>query len=117
MKKFTPLILYGLMLCISFAANAKSFEVDGIWYDEINSESVAVARSGGNPYSGKIEIPSAVTYQGRDYSVDKISSFAFAEGSQEGDAHLITSVAMGDNIKAIEEGAFQYCMVLRSVSI
>lgn len=117
MEKFTRFILFGLLLCIGMGAGAQTFEVEGLWYNVIDNQSVAVAESGGEPYSGSIDIPTAITYQGREYSVTKIASYAFAEGGEDNSAHLLTSVTMGNNITAIEEAAFQNCRALRSAKV
>ena len=87
------------------------------WYNVIDNQSVAVAKSGGDPYQGSVEIPAAITYQAREYAVTKIASYAFAEGSESNSAHLLTSVTMGNNITAIEEAAFQDCRALRSAKV
>lgn len=96
--------------------SAQTFNVDGITYSVIDQKSVAVTKSTGEAYKGNIDIPTAVTYNGRDYSVTKISSFAFAEDYDNG-PWLIKSVKMGDNITAIEEAAFQGCRNLESAKI
>lgn len=83
MKTFKHLFVAMLLLC-SIAANAHSFEVDGVYYD-ITSEgnkTVAVTYKGGSyydysEYNGTVIIPESVTYNGTTYSVTSIAENAF----------------------------------------
>lgn len=55
-------------------------EIDGIWYNLITKGQVAeVTRSSNyhDGYSGLITIPTAVTYEGTNYTVTSIGSYAF----------------------------------------
>ena len=57
---------------------AHDFEVDGIYYDKINSSKVEVTYKGdsydsySNEYNGSVVIPSSVNYEGITYSVTSI---------------------------------------------
>lgn len=116
MKRFTRFISLGLCMIVGLMSSAQTFQHEGITYNVIGTNEVAVAKSMGDPYSGSIDIPNAVPYNGRDYSVTKIASYAFAEDAEHG-PNLIESVTMKNNIKAIEEAAFQGCTKLRSAKI
>lgn len=111
MKRFTRLLLWGLCMCVGVVASAQTFEVDGITYNVLDNTSVAVAKSAGKAYEGSVDIPTAITYQGREYNVTKIATFAFANSTG------LTSVTMGNNITAIEEAAFQGCTSLQSAKV
>lgn len=120
MKKFTRLFFAVMCFIISLNGYAKSFTSEGITYSVISEteKTVAVAQpaSGQDPYKGAIKIPGTVQYEGRDYDVVKIDSYAFAEDVTNG-PHLLESIEMNNNITAIEECAFQGCKALTSVSI
>ncbi len=120
MKKFTRLFLAVMCFIISLNGYSKSFTLEGITYSVISEteKTVAVAQpaSGQDPYKGAIKIPGTVQFEGRDYDVVKIDSYAFAEDVTNG-PHLLESIEMNNNITAIEECAFQGCKALTSVSI
>ena len=119
MNRFTRTILFGLLMIIGLTASAQTFKHDGIWYNVIGTEEVAVAKPGNNEfYEGSVEIPLSIDYQGRTYSVTKIAAAAFAESDNlDSGIHKLTSVTMADNITSIEEGAFQNCVNLQSAKI
>ena len=87
------------------------FELDGIFYNIIDSEArtVEVTFKGNHPkefeyeYSGgEIIIPQTVTYKGRTFRVTKFASMAF-------DNPYISKVTIPDGIEEIADSAFTYC--------
>ena len=62
---------------------AHNFEVDGIYYNYLDGNNVAVTYKGtsstkySNEYSGEVTIPETVTYNGTTYSVTSIGNNAF----------------------------------------
>lgn len=109
-------LLLIVMLCCFSPTRGETFKHNGIWYSTNDTQTVNVVQpSSGDVYKGDIEIPAAFTYNGRDYSVVGISASAFAE-AKDG-PHLIKSVRMGNNIKAIEEWAFSNCSEMTGVEI
>lgn len=79
-KRFFTLIL--LIMAIT-TTSAHDFVVGGIYYKEGNNATVIVTYRGGsasqyhNEYSGVVNIPSTVTYNGVTYSVTEIGDYAF----------------------------------------
>ena len=58
---------------------AYDFEVDGIYYDYLDGNNVEVTFPPTiyDEYSGKVIIPSTVTYNGTTYNVTRIRDYAF----------------------------------------
>ena len=90
MKKIKKLILLGLFLYVSLGASAYSFSAvneDGvtIYYNIISSTKLtcAVTHKGDYEYSpivsysGTVNIPETVTYNGKTYSVTSIGNYTF----------------------------------------
>ena len=101
-------------------ATAHQFEVDNIYYNIIDENSVEVtyyseAHTMGDYkelqlYSGKVVIPPTVTYEGRTYKVTTIGYKAFA-------LCLITSVSIPSSVTSIEGNAFYQCYKLKNIVI
>lgn len=97
------------------------FEVDGIYYqfvddDETNS-SVLVSRNVSSPYSsysGNVVIPSTVTYESKEYTVTLVGADAF---KAEDGSSTLTSVVLPSTITKIENGAFDACGALTSLTV
>ncbi len=82
MKKFIMLIAMALTLCATNKAEAYDFSAvnaDGktIYYNISGTSNVMVVFNGIGEYTGIINIPSTVTYNGTTYSVTKIGTNAF----------------------------------------
>ena len=96
---------------------AHDFEVDGIFYDKINSSTVEVTYKGysydsySNEYSGDIVIPSSVNYNGTTYSVTSIRNYAFLECTS------LTSIEIPNSVTWIGFRAFSGCSSLTSIKI
>ena len=102
MKTFKHLFTVLLLLCSS-VIYAHDFEVDGIYYNFIDTETVEVTYKGSSyssaAYSGDIVIPSSVTYGGNTYKVTRIGQDAFRSSA-------ITGMTIPESIERIEFGAF-----------
>ena len=114
MKKI--LTYFVSLLFMATSASAHDFEVDGIYY-LINGNNATVTFKGtsapavSNEYSGAVNIPSTVTYNGTTYSVTRIDNFAFYYCTR------LTSVTIPNSVTWIGGGAFENCSSLRSVTI
>ena len=104
------------------SALAYDFEVDGIYYEILGDNQVAVTFQGyddlyeGPPepiqsYTGNVTIPETVTYEGTTYSVTSIGDCAFYGCSG------LTSIEIPNSVTSIGNGAFSYCSGLMSVTI
>ncbi len=110
------LFLLSLILTGSLAANAHDFEVDGIYYNIINNNEVAVTFEGSfyysssNEYSGDVVIPEIVTYEGTSYTVTGIYQLAFAYCGS------LTNITLPNTLTSIGNSAFFSCDQLSEVS-
>ena len=94
---------------------AHDFEVDGIYYNFLDGNNVAVTYKGSyhypSAYSGEVTIPETVTYNGTTYSVTSIRSDAFQSCSS------LTSITIPNSVTSIAYSAFSGCSSLTSVTI
>ena len=112
MKKSILVFLFALLGILS--ARAYDFEVDGIYYNiisgtdqvEVTSRSVVYSN-----YSGSVDIPSTVKYEGTTYAVTTIGCKAFYE------CRDLTTVAIPNSVTTIGERAFGNCSGLTTVTI
>ena len=88
-------------------ANRKS--VNGIIYNILCDNEVAVAYSARMSYSGSIVIPSEVTIDGKDYTVTRIGCAAFTNCKN------LTSVTIPSTVKIINGNAFFGCPNLEQI--
>ncbi|MBO4536704.1 MAG: Ig-like domain-containing protein [Bacteroidales bacterium] len=84
------------------------FEVDGIAYKVMRNRQVEVT-SRDPKYSGTVNVPATVTYQGVEYSVYKIGLRAFYECPE------LVSVNVGEGISYIDALAFSFNPLLESI--
>ena len=92
--------------------------IDGIYYNlfpETNEATVTNRKggdsSGGGSYSGSVDIPSTITYDGEEYTVTNIGEYAFVY------CRDLTSVTIPDGVKSIGEDAFSSCSKLETITI
>ena len=109
--KFTLLlVIIGMM--VSQVASAYDFEKDGIYYDILGDDVSVTFKEQYTPtYSGNISIPSAVSNNGKTYSVTSIGFTSFWSCSG------LTSVTIPNSVTSIGEYAFGGCEGLISVTI
>ena len=110
MKRLLSLSLFLMIAAVSFAYD---FEAGGIYY-KITSPSApytVMVASGGTRYTGTVNIPSSVNYDGKVYSVTSIGWSAFRECSG------LTSITIPNSVTTIGIWAFYGCSSLTSVTI
>ena len=110
MKNLITCLLLLLALLLPANAAAYDFEVDGIYYN-INGNEATVTSDGYRSYSGIVNIPDVVTYNGTTYSVTAIGENAF-RGSSD-----MTAVTIPNSVVTIGACAFLDCDGLTSVTI
>ena len=101
-------------LLMPFIANAYSFTVDGIYYN-IYGNYVTVTYKGSNylqykSYSGDVEIPATVNYNGKTYIVNEIGHSAFSECDE------LKSITIPATITKIDKYAFSRCYGLETIN-
>lgn len=110
-QSITKFILMAFMLLVSVTASAY-VEIDGIFYNLSGGyATVTYDTYGHSSYAGDIVIPPSVTYNGREYIVNEIHSFAFEQSTE------LTSVVIPNTVRSIGEYAFQGCTNLTSFNI
>ena len=117
--KHLKLLFTALLLLCGSVTSAHDFEVDGIYYNIIDSynSTVAVTYKGSsymeynNEYSGNVVIPENVTCNGIVYNVTRIGSYAFCDCTE------LTSVEIPNSVTFIDDCAFWGCSELTSVKI
>ena len=116
MKTIIKLTILLVALLLPTIAIAHDFEVDGIYY-RINGNKATVTYRGtsyydsSNVYTGEVNIPESVTYNGTTYSVTSIDNCAFYGCSG------LTSVTIPNSVTSIGNSAFNNCSGLTSVTI
>ena len=93
---------------------AYDFEVDGIYYginDDGTSVYVTYKDRNYTSYTGSVEIPVKVTYNGTTYGVTAIGLNAFYKCAE------LTDVKLPETITFIDEFGFAYCDKLASITI
>lgn len=117
MKKtiLPTLLLFLVLLFTSITASAYDFEANDIYYNVTSSEnktvSVTYKDSTLNSYSGEVVIPTTVTYNEEQYTVNCIGDSAFSE------CIYLTSITIPNSIKRIGNKAFFMCDDLSNVII
>ena len=115
MKQLIKTTILLLALLLPAIATAHDFEVDGIYYNRIDSDEVEVTYRGrnllNNDYSGTVNIPASVTYNETTYSVTAIDSLAFW------DCPGLTSIVIPNSVTEIGQEAFAKCPGLTSIVV
>ena len=111
------IVAIAMMLIGWLPTLAHDFEVNGIYYDKINSSKVAVTYKGdtwdsySNEYIGNVVIPTSVKYNGVTYSVISIGDEAFRG------CLILTSIQILNSVTSIGNKAFYWCSSLISIVV
>ena len=100
-----------LLLLTNLMASAYDCQVDGIYYNLDTSGKTAEVTSPRIKYSGRVNIPSSVSYDGTSYSVTSIGEQAFYHCMD------LTSVTIPSSVTSIGKKAFYKCFEQTSVTI
>lgn len=108
-----------LLMLLPMMASADVVEIDGIWYDLVNISKVKYAAVTKKPnvssysgsYSGVIDIPAKVTYEGTEFDVTSIGAGAFSY------CYKLTSITIPNSLTRIELNAFYNCNGLTAITI
>ncbi len=108
-----------LALLSAVAIHAHQFEKEGFFYNILDrtKQTVEITYKGSSydtypeRYTGKVVIPSSVTFDGKPYSVTQIGISAFQECTG------ITSITIPNTVETLEYGAFTGCTGLTSITI
>ena len=106
-------LLFVLLALLPMLASADPVEIDGIYYnlDSKTKKAEVTANPNNYKYSGKVTIPSTVTYNGTQYSVTSIGEDAFYDSSS------MTSITIPNSVTTIGDEAFMFCSGLTSITI
>ena len=132
MKKRLNLLIMMLLPMVAVNALAQLVAIGNITYSL--SEETAKVVSCSEFGNGAIEIPSTVSYEGKDYSVTTIGGFAFfrctklksivipngvttIEGRAFEGCTGLTTLTIPNSVTTIEAQAFYYCSSLASITI
>ena len=108
MKK---ILLFLMMTLLPMVASADPVEIDGIYYNLLEGKKGAEVTKNPNKYTGSVNIPASVSYNGVEYSVTTIDFYAFMSCTG------LTSVTIPNSVTIIKAGAFESCTGLTSVTI
>lgn len=106
-------LLFLLSMLIPLMTEAETVEINGICYAIIAKANLAEVISSpfGYSYSGIVDIPESITYEGAKYNVVTIGKAAFSG------CKGLTSITIPNSVTTIEEGAFSGCEGLNTINI
>ena len=107
--------LLALLMCATSGLTAMAYDsqAEGIYFNKLGDGNVSVTYGANayNTYTGQIEIPDHVTYDGENYTVTEIGPWAFMYCVR------LTSVTLPSTLVTIGLNAFNSCTMLTSISI
>ena len=117
--KTKRLLFLFLLTSLSTLSRAYDVEIDGIYYNLKEETKTAEVTYGkvnwymmeNNSYSGSVNIPSSITYEGKEYAVTSIGKQAFCYCDN------LTSVTIPSSVTSIGNSVFCNCYNLTSVEI
>ena len=112
--KPNPIKALILILCLvcAFSASAYDFVKDGIYYNKSGSNvTVTYKDANYNSYSGTVNIPATVTYNGTTYNVTSIGMSAFSNCTD------LIRVVIPNSVQYIMNYAFQNCTGLLNITL
>ncbi len=115
MKKI--FFLFAALVACTLSTFAYDFEVNGIYYNFLGGDSVAVTYKGNsyneyyNTYASSVTIPETVSYNSTIYRVTTIGEHAFNNCSS------LTRVTIPSSVTTIDYGAFSNCSSLTTITI
>lgn len=110
--KRMKLLIFSFLCLLSLTARAYHFEVDGLYYSYAYADDECwLSRNPDDPYSGKVNIPATVSYEGKTYKVVSIVDWAFSDC-----AHL-TAVTLPVGLRSINPSCFSDCSALKEIII
>ena len=85
--------------------------INGINYNLVFRQKTAKVTQNPSKYSGKVNIPESVSYNGETYSVTSIGAYAFCR------CRGLTSVTIPNSVTSIGSSAFKNCSGLKKVIV
>ncbi len=112
-KLFFKTFALVVALSCALSADAYTFVKNGIYYNKLTNNTVEVTYKDNNynSYSGQVNIPATVVYNGTTYQVTAIGENAFKSSIN------LTGVYVGDNVTDIGKKAFYFCQTLSTVTL
>lgn len=113
MKKTTPLFAFLSALTFTAVASAQNFMSGGIGYHVLSSEDHTVEVTGKQnctPYSGNINIPSTVTYDGTTYDVIALGEETFYQATLSG-------ITIPSSVTQIKYGCFLFANCPSTINV
>lgn len=111
MKKLLTLLAFVLVTITVKAVIYEDIAINGIYYYLDSSKGAATVLSNPNKYTGEINIPSKISYNGFTYNVTSIGNGAFM------DCENLQSVIVPKSVIKIGSRAFRLCSNLTYISI
>ena len=107
------LSIIGICVLWNLNVKAESFDYEKIVYHIVDAEqkTCEVRYTDNLEYSGDIEIPTIVEFEGVEYQVVGIGEYAFAGRGE------ITTIKLPESVRYIGRNAFESCTSLKAVNI